>query len=416
MPGSPYKGARERGLSVIPLPASRLTLLEGQRRAGFSRLRFVHELEPEFRAEHAIAVVPRRVALLVTAIVLVAVTPVFDALFLHPPEGFVERSRLAQFGLQIPALALAGLATLWRPLRRWADAAALMAAFAVSAGVIYQRHIGAPFGYSVPSELVAVILTGTAVMAGLRLRQFAPTVLAILLLSAYSEVTTFGPTSETFYVIVAQVMLGTIAVVGTGMEEYAARKTWLQRKMLEELTLRDPLSGLVNARGLEEGYRRVFSTATREHRPLLVVAIDVDHFKAYNDHYGHMAGDDCLRRIASVLARQGRRGNDIVARTGGEEFVLVWYDVAPEHALRLLEAVRQDVERLAIAHAGIPLQGSVVTVSIGAVCAVPGPRLDPSVLLKVADEQLYLSKQRGRNRVSLDVLLVEAGPPATLRS
>ena len=398
-------------------PASRLALLEAQRRAGFARLRFVAELETEFRADRADAVVPRRIALLATAIVLVAITPLFDALVLHPPEGFVGPSRLAQFGLQIPALALAGIVTLWRPARAWADLAALLAAIAVSAGVIYQRHVGAPFAYHVPSELVAVVLTGTAVMAGLRLRQFAPAVLVILVLSAWSEVLTFGATSETFYVIQAQFMLGTIAVIGTGMEDYATRKSWLQRKMLEELTLRDPLSGLVNARGLEEGYRRVFSTATREHRPLLVVAIDIDHFKAYNDHYGHMAGDDCLRRVASVLARQGRRGNDIVARTGGEEFVQVWYDVAPEHAPRLLETVRQDVERLAIAHAGIPLQGSVVTISIGGVCAIPGPRLDPAVLLKIADEQLYLSKQRGRNRVSLDIRLEDAGPSAaTLRS
>jgi diguanylate cyclase (GGDEF)-like protein len=397
-------------MSVGELPTSRLALLHRQQADGFLALRFRPELEQEFRGDHLDSVVARRLALLVAALILIGSVPVLDALFLAPPAGFAKLARGAQFGFMIPALLIAGLFTLARPLRRWSDVVALLAAFVVCAGVIYQRHIGATYGYHVPSELVAVVLTGTAVMAGLRTTHFAPAVLLILGLSAWSELRAFGATSQSYYVILAQGMLGAIAVLGAAMEEYHARATWLQRNMLEELTLRDPLSGLINARGLREVYQRAFATATREHRPLLVIAVDIDHFKAFNDHYGHLAGDDCLRRVANALARHGRRGNDIAARTGGEEFVLVWYAVDPDNALRLLEAMRQEVERLGILHAGVPQRPGVVTVSVGAVCAVPGPRVLPEALLKLADEQLYLSKQRGRNCVSLHVANEATGP------
>ena len=386
------------------LQPNRLALLHRQQADGFLSLRFCAELEPQFRSDHTDSVVARRVALLAAALVLVGIVPVLDALFLAPPAAFARLARWAQFGLMIPALIVAGVFTLVRPLRAWSNVAALIASFAVCAGVIYQRHIGALYGYHVPSELVAVVLTGTAVMSGLRTVYIAPAILLILGLSAWSELTAFGAKPSTYYVILAQVMLGLIAALGAAMEEYHTRATWLQKNMLEELTLRDPLSGLVNARGLREVYQRAFATATREHRPLLVVAVDIDHFKAYNDHYGHLAGDDCLRRVANALARHGRRGNDIAARTGGEEFVLIWYDVAVDSAVKLLEALRQEVERLGILHAGIPHRPGVVTVSVGAICAVPGPRLLPETLLKLADEQLYLSKQRGRNCVSLQMI------------
>jgi diguanylate cyclase (GGDEF)-like protein len=348
-------------------PTSRLGQLDRQRADGFWRLRFHPDLEAEFRVDHADSIVPRRLALLTTAFLLIAIAPLLEAWVLHPPAGFVPYSRIAEFGAMMPSIAVAALFTLWRPLRPWANLVTVLAIWIVCAGVIYQRHVGAAYGYTVPSELIA-----------------------------------------TYYVIQAQTMLGMIAMLGAGMEEYAARSAWLQRKMLEELTLRDPLTGLVNARGLRDVYRRLFSTAMREHRPMLVVAVDIDHFKPYNDHYGHLAGDDALRRVANTLSRHGRRGNDISARTGGEEFVLVWYDVLPENAPRLLEALRQDIEHLGILHSGVPHRPSVLTVSIGAVCAVPGPRVAPEALLQSADDQLYRSKQRGRNCVSLHV----AGAPA----
>ncbi|HUR40276.1 MAG TPA: GGDEF domain-containing protein [Verrucomicrobiae bacterium] len=391
-------------------PPSRLALLQQQQAEGYWSLRFRPELEPEYRVDHLADVVPRRLMLLVSALILIGAVPLLDAMFLHPPTGFAARSHLVQYAFMIPALLLAGLCTLWTPLRRVSEIAALLAAFVVSAGVIYQRQLGAAYGHIVPSELVAVVLTGTAVMAGLRTAYFAPTVALIVALSSWSELRTFGGVNSTYYVILAQSMLGAIAMIGAAMQEFHSCASWLQRKLLEELTLRDPLSGLVNGRGLREVYPRVFATAMREHRPLLTIAVDIDHFKAYNDHYGHLTGDDTLRRVASALARHGRRGNDIAARSGGEEFVLVWYDVIPEHAARLLEAMRQEVERLNIRHAGIGERG-VVTVSIGAVCAVPGPRTEPESLLRQSDEQLYRAKQRGRNCVSL-VFEAAEGPPA----
>lgn len=394
------------------MASNRLGLLQRQEAQGYKSLRFAEPLETEFRADFRDRVVPQRLALVISALILIGSVPLMDVLFLHPPAGFLALERWAQFGFMIPSLIVAAAFTVVPALRRWSDALALVACFTVCAGVIYQRQVGAAFNYNVPSELVAVVLTGTAIMAGLRTIHFVPAVLAILGLSAWSEITTFGANSQTYYVVLAQSMVAVIAALGAGMEEYFSRSNWLQRNMLEELTLRDPLSGLVNARGLNDIYRRLFATAVREHRPLLVIAVDVDHFKAYNDRYGHLAGDDCLRRVAEELAHHGRRGNDIAARTGGEEFVLVWYDVTPDNAARLLEAMRHDIERLAIPHAGSPQRPGVLTVSVGAVCAVPGPRVAPETLLQAADEQLYRSKQRGRNCVSLQIMDPATGPAA----
>lgn len=398
-------------------PPTRLSELHRQQSAGFLTLRFGAALESEFRTDHLDSIATRRMVLIVAAIVLIGGMPLADALLLHPPEAFIPLERWSQFAFMVPATVLAGICTGVRALRRWSDLTLLAGAVIVCSGVMYQRHVGAALGFNVPSEFTAVVLTGTAVLAGLRAVHFLVAALLIFGISGWNEVLTFGDTHRTTYIILSQGMMTILVVLGAAINDYYTRAAWLQRKMLEELTLRDPLTGLVNARGLHDVYERVFATATREHRPLVVSAIDIDHFKAYNDHYGHLAGDDCLRRVAHALSRHGRRGTDIAARTGGEEFVVVWYDVVPDHVVRLLETMREDVERLGILHAGIPDKPGVVTISIGAICAVPGPRLDPSALLKIADEQLYLSKRRGRNCVSVQITGAERGSddPLSLR-
>lgn len=355
-----------------------------------------------FLADYANSIVPQRLALLGAAIVLVGTTPLVDAWFLHPPAAFVGPTRWVQFGIMIPALLLAALATSLPSLRRWANPVGLAAAFAMACGVMFQRALGAVHGFNVPAELVGVVFAGTAILSGFRLVHSAPLAGVILLLFVLVEIRSFGSNSSSYYAALAMGMLAVISIMGAYLQEYAARAGWLQRRMLEELALQDSLTGLSNFRGFHTAYRTVFGTALRDGRPLLVAAIDIDHFKAYNDYYGHPAGDDCLRRVAEVLARHTRRAADIKARTGGEEFMLVRYDVSADAAAPLLEQVRAEVQALAIPHAASP-QAPVVTISIGAACQVPDAQTRPEGLLQAADDQLYLSKQNGRNRVSLQV-------------
>ena len=122
----------------------------------------------------------------------------------------------------------------------------------------------------------------------------------------------------------------------------------------------------------------------------------VDWFKRYNDHYGHQAGDECLRALAGVLGAQARRISDLAARYGGEEFAVIAPDTDAAGMLRLAESIHAALEALALPHAESPL--GRVTVSIGVAVLVPGDAASPAALLRLADEALYRAKAQGRNR------------------
>jgi diguanylate cyclase (GGDEF)-like protein len=129
-----------------------------------------------------------------------------------------------------------------------------------------------------------------------------------------------------------------------------------------------------------------------------VLLFDVDHFKAYNDHYGHPAGDECLRRVALALSAAMRRPGDVLARYGGEEFVAILPDTGAEGAREVANAARQEVERLVLSHtAGVD---GIVTVSVGVASAHAGEAdLTTGALIEQADKALYRAKHEGRNRV-----------------
>ena len=162
----------------------------------------------------------------------------------------------------------------------------------------------------------------------------------------------------------------------------------------------DALTGLANRRHFDSVFAEEWARAQRSGQPLALLMLDVDFFKAYNDYYGHQAGDDCLRRIAHFLRGAARRAGDLVARYGGEEFVVVAADTDLAAALNLAEAMRATVAAAAIPHAVSSLAGGTATVSIGVAVAVPRYGDAPEHLLSRADEALYRAKSRGRNQVA----------------
>ncbi|MCZ2498353.1 diguanylate cyclase [Xylophilus sp. Kf1] len=166
----------------------------------------------------------------------------------------------------------------------------------------------------------------------------------------------------------------------------------------------DPLTGVLNRRGLEERLRLAVSTARRAHRPLAVAMLDADFFKRVNDQFGHEIGDAVLRRLADTL-KSRLRGSDAVARLGGEEFIAVLPDTDTAGATALAESLRAAVE----AHVD-PLYGSI-TVSIGVAVAL-GAETDGAALLRCADQALYRAKAEGRNRVCVAVASAPAPAPA----
>lgn len=170
--------------------------------------------------------------------------------------------------------------------------------------------------------------------------------------------------------------------------------------LLSELSIRDGLTGLYNRRRFDQVFDMEWRRSLRSMRPLALLMIDVDCFKALNDSYGHQRGDDCLREIARVLEDQPRRGHDIVARFGGEEFAVLLPGADVPGALRIAENIRRAVEGQKMEHRRSAV-GQWVTVSVGVSSRTPQVSETPETMLYDADMALYMAKQLGRNRVEI---------------
>ncbi|MFO0754266.1 MAG: response regulator [Thermodesulfovibrionales bacterium] len=169
---------------------------------------------------------------------------------------------------------------------------------------------------------------------------------------------------------------------------------------LQRIASTDSLTGISNRRHFDRVFPDEWRRAEREREPLSVIMIDIDFFKAYNDTYGHQAGDDCLRKVAAALRSSLRRPGDLVARYGGEEFVAVLPGVDRKGAAGVAAGMQEKVAALRIPHE----QSSVsrwVSISLGVATAVPDRHLPPEDLLERADRSVYAAKQKGRNRVEV---------------
>ncbi|WP_092614054.1 sensor domain-containing diguanylate cyclase [Roseospirillum parvum] len=187
-----------------------------------------------------------------------------------------------------------------------------------------------------------------------------------------------------------------VAVVET-LRDMTEQK--LAQIALQSLVNKDGLTGLANRRSFDASIEADCLQAQREQSHLSLLLVDVDHFKAYNDTYGHQAGDDCLKTVAKALGGQVFRPSDLAARYGGEEFAVLLPGVGLEGALGVAERIRAAVAGLAIAHSGNPREG-IVTLSVGVAALRPTPQIGPAALISAADRALYAAKAAGRNRVA----------------
>jgi diguanylate cyclase (GGDEF)-like protein len=173
----------------------------------------------------------------------------------------------------------------------------------------------------------------------------------------------------------------------------------LKRKsdLLEELSMYDGLTHIPNRRYFDETYAKVFQECKRENIPIALMMIDVDHFKAFNDHYGHGQGDACLVKVAQTLHSSLKRGGDFVARYGGEEFVVLLRNIDESGTNAIAEKLLNAVRELWIIHEFSSAAG-FVTISMGIAHCDTWTDISPSEVLKKADEALYVAKESGRNR------------------
>ena len=167
--------------------------------------------------------------------------------------------------------------------------------------------------------------------------------------------------------------------------------------LLKRQSCLDGLTGLPNRRDFDETLRREWRRGQRLHSPLSVIMMDIDHFKEFNDHYGHLAGDDCLRRVAQALADKGR-ATDFVGRYGGEEFVALLPHTDRTGAEQVADKFRRAVAELRIPHRASSA-GEFLSLSLGVASIVPPFQSEPTELMEAADRMLYAVKQGGRNGI-----------------
>lgn len=176
-------------------------------------------------------------------------------------------------------------------------------------------------------------------------------------------------------------------------------KLELLQKELEELSFKDGLTGIANRRRFDAVMAVEWSSAVRHRLPLSVVMIDIDYFKQYNDRYGHIEGDTCLKKVAEILNATLYRPRDFVARYGGEEFMLVLPEADETAATMVAQRCRQLLAEACIAH-DASLVGPFLSISMGLASIVPVHNDDMSGFLCEVDRRLYLAKQRGRNCIA----------------
>jgi diguanylate cyclase (GGDEF)-like protein/PAS domain S-box-containing protein len=174
------------------------------------------------------------------------------------------------------------------------------------------------------------------------------------------------------------------------------------QKVLEELSMTDGLTGISNRYRFDEVFEREWRRTMRSHSPLSLILMDIDFFKAFNDNYGHLAGDDCLRRVAQSLGRAARRTTDLVARYGGEEFAFLLPDTDSAGAVAVARQIRENMDSLNIPHPYSTVADRV-TLSMGLATVIPDKGEALSDLIKLADDLLYKAKANGRNQVRVSL-------------
>lgn len=316
------------------------------------------------------------------------------------PADSQPAMNLARYGALIPALALALTVTFLKDGRRWYRLAITILA-PIGMGAIAALVVIAWF-YGEPRLFSALVLATISAYLLIGLPFFGAMVANLLALATYVYGAGMAGASVQDIGYNALVLVATNVIGGAVAYhvERTRRREWLEARLLVELVERDGLTGIANRRRFDRELTQHWARAAREQRPIALLLTDIDNFKTYNDHYGHQAGDEALKAVATVLAGCARRPADTAARYGGEEFALILPETSRDGAQRVADRFVEGVRALGIPHAHSPT-APVLTVSVGIGHVVPAPRRSPAGLVQLADQALYAAKDAGRNQVRL---------------
>lgn len=365
-----------------------------QLRRGFRALRFQPQLEAGFCHHYSESNLNRsRLAALLAVVLLALFT--FEDVYSMPFPG-------SQQAISMKLIAGPWLLAIWLAsyTSRGARNATLLACLALAGLVaclmpiiLHAQTVRGAYAY----EALLLILIAAYFVAGLRFFHALAIGTGIVVLYAACQFWLDAPFAEWRAAIIYLIGGNALGAAGCYTQEYMARKNYLTTELLRAQAHIDGLTGLHNRRYLDTELPRLWEQARREGCRIAAAIFDVDYFKSYNDAYGHMVGDECLRAIGAILRSEARRPLDLAVRYGGEEFLIVWFDPTPAGIVEeLVERVRQRVEALAIPHCDSPISDRV-TVSGGGATAVPRKHPVPSDFLGWADNALYRAKHNGRN-------------------
>lgn len=253
---------------------------------------------------------------------------------------------------------------------------------------------GYKMGIPIPPEAAVIQQVYTLLLLNLSFR-FAAAIAAITFtVFVIAHAVVDMPAADFFYRCFMMAAAGMVGALACYFTERTQRLAWLRARLLRELSEHDSLTGLYNHRVFYQRGDQLLRQARRDQIGVAALLCDVDHFKRFNDHHGHLAGDEALRRVSAALSQCVRRPLDVAARVGGEEFGLLLYNVTPEAALARAEEVRNVVRGLSLSN------GRCVTISIGVALVERGKMSTIEALIGAADSALYRAKDAGRDRIS----------------
>jgi diguanylate cyclase (GGDEF)-like protein len=364
------------------------------------RLRFAPKAEAEFETYFVQRSLPRARWATAIYLALVAVVTAINMRGTMTPlsESILHPIYLLRLGVACPALVLILAATVVPELQRHYQWIAGVAVIVTGMSVMFISGLAAAAGrpeFQMGDVLVIVYAT---LFLGLLFR--AVLVVAAALLFGFIGIGWYLGVPGDHLIFASSVVFATtlMSALSALRMERLVRANFIENRLLNDIAERDGLSGLYNRRMFDKLTNRLWLQAHRNQQALQIILVDIDHFKAYNDLYGHQAGDNCIRRVAHAIARAAKRPFDFCARYGGEEFALVLYAPSGTDPTALPEQIRRDIASLNIPHTHSDASG-ILTVSIGSATAEPDTKRSLSGLIQTADEALYRAKQLGRNRV-----------------
>jgi diguanylate cyclase (GGDEF)-like protein len=379
---------------------------------GFRFLRFPEPLETEFYSEHRARLrVWNRIAIMLSACTVVGFA-ILDHFVLSAEHSRI--TNIVRFGMHVPGVTLMLVCTSKRFYDRWYELGIGVIAPLFGIGTVIMAAFSPPSEVPLVGARLLLASFFFYFMVGLSFRAAARANLIVFAALVVAFLAGTMPSATATYLIFTLFCANLIGCAGLYALEHANRTAFLEHRQLTEVATHDGLTALLNRAAFEEQIRRVWQQAQRDRQTVAVIMIDIDYFKAYNDRYGHIAGDDCLRRVCTALRDAARRRPlDFVARYGGEELVAVLYGADKSYGESISRSLLTAVRELRIPHADSETQ-PYVTVSIGVVSVDAYRVTTHDAAVALADQALYAAKHEGRDRfVAIDHAANRVDPAAT---